>query len=480
MTTIEFEALDYRADRTFVAARYRFAGDPRSGWRIERDGAPVLHLGPGYRLLRTIACGVCSTDLARHHLPFPLPQVTGHEVIGADDSGARYVVEINASHTARGVAADCAFCKAGLATHCPERLVLGIHDLPGGFGPWFLAPVGACVPLPAALPERTAVLVEPFAAALHAVHTIAPRAGDRIAVLGPRRLGMLGIAALAAVRAARAAPLRQFTIVALARDPRLRELARTLGADSAAAPADALAAGATFDVVVDTTGHPDGLADAVALASREVHLKSTHGRPACGVRHLTEAVVDELAIARFPAVEPARDSRWEGLRAGARPRIAWLAAAPVPAWLRARSEVAVGAAANVARAAAATDGLPRVDAAVVDTLAALEAAIRPDAASGASLVRPRGEILVLPSADGAPFASPLLRAIVARDLRLSTSRCGDFRAALDLLAGDHELSRLGERLVTHRFRPGDLATAFATAAAPGCLKAVVEHEPSGR
>ena len=60
MPTIAFDALDYRADQTFARARYRFTGDEASGWRVERDGALALQLGPGYRLLRVRQCGVCS------------------------------------------------------------------------------------------------------------------------------------------------------------------------------------------------------------------------------------------------------------------------------------------------------------------------------------------------------------------------------------------------------------------------------------
>ena len=103
MTRLEFDALDYRADQRFVPARYRFEGSATDGWRIHRDEVLVLELGPGYRLLRTRSCGVCSTDLARHFLPFPLPQVIGHEVIATDETLQRFVVEINASHAARGV-----------------------------------------------------------------------------------------------------------------------------------------------------------------------------------------------------------------------------------------------------------------------------------------------------------------------------------------------------------------------------------------
>ena len=96
MTAHEFEAFEYGADQSFASARYRLEGDERQGWRVMRDGVEALALGPGYRALRTRVCGVCSTDLARHFLPFPLPQVIGHEVVAVDDHGRRFVVEINA------------------------------------------------------------------------------------------------------------------------------------------------------------------------------------------------------------------------------------------------------------------------------------------------------------------------------------------------------------------------------------------------
>jgi threonine dehydrogenase-like Zn-dependent dehydrogenase len=478
MPTIEFDAQDYRADQSFARAHYRLEGDAAHGWRVHRDGRVALELGPGYRPLRVRQCGVCSTDLARHHLPFPLPQVTGHEVVALDDAGRRYVVEINASHTARGVASDCAFCRSGLHTHCPERRVLGIHDLPGGFGPWILAPVHACIEVPANVPDSAAVLVEPFAAALHAVHTIAPRDGDKIAVLGPRRLGMLVVAALAGVRAQRRATGGDFAIAAVARDPAMLQLARTFGATEThqiggrlAEPADG-----AFDVVIDTTGNPDGLATAVRLARREVHLKSTHGQQSNGLNHLTELVVDELAIERFPDAAPAKGSSvWERARTGNRPRIAWLAAVPPPPWLTASADVQRGdAAALVQHYAAARDGLPRADVAVAATAAQVDAAIRPRAGHEQALVRPRGTVLLHPASEVA--GSPLLAAIKARDLRLTSSRCGDFHQALQLLANDPELRRIGERLVTNHFRAGELTQAFATARSRACIKAVVDHE----
>jgi threonine dehydrogenase-like Zn-dependent dehydrogenase len=481
MPTIDFDALDYRADQTFAAAHYTLRGDEK-GWSVHRDGKALLELGPGYRLLRTRACGVCSTDLARHHLPFPLPQVIGHEVIATDEQGRRYVVEINASHHARGVASDCPFCSAGLPTHCPERLTLGIHGLPGGFGPWMLVPEHACLEVPANVPDSAAVLVEPFAAALHAVQTLAPRPGERIAVLGPRRLGMLVVAALAGVRAKAKRTGGEFRIAALARDPALLQLATTFGATETIQVDDTASAlpDQAFDCVIDTTGNPAALATAVRLARREVHLKSTHGQPSCGLLQLTGLVVDELALEAFPSKPDqalAGSAPWQRLRTGKNPRVAWLAQSPPPLSLLRSAELTRGPAARLLPSyTQARDGLPRADCAVASTAAEVDSAIRPIAGDEISLVRPRGSILILP--DPAE-PSPLLRAVAERGLRLGSSRCGDFRQALDLLAGDPELQRIGERLVTHRFAAAELEAAFATARSRGCIKAVVEHRDAG-
>jgi hypothetical protein len=267
-----------------------------------------------------------------------------------------------------------------------------------------------------------------------------------------------------------------FAIAAVARDPALLQLATTFGAtETHAIAGDMRALDLAFDVVIDTTGSPDGLPSALRMARREVHVKSTHGQPTCGLRHLTEMVVDEIGLALFPRREPrAGDAAWDRLRTGPRPRVAWLASAEPPAWLAARADVQRGTAqALVAHYAAATVGLPRADVAVADAPAQIDAAVRPREHSHEPLVRPRGVVLVHPGIDTA--GSPLLAAIEARGLVLSTSRCGDFRGALDLLTHDAELARIGERLVTHRFGVDELAAAFATARSRGCIKAVVEQ-----
>jgi threonine dehydrogenase-like Zn-dependent dehydrogenase len=470
---IRFSAPEYQPDGSIRPAAYAFSGSPTDGWEVHREGRLHLRLGRGYRLLEVSHCGVCATDLARRHLPFPLPQVTGHEVVARDETGAPVVVEINASHAARGLAHRgwCPFCTRDLGTHCPERLVLGIHDLPGGFSPWLLAPVENVLPLPTAVSLATATLVEPFAAALHAVRTLAPADGQRVAVLGPRRLGALVVAALAAWRAQSGA---RYEIVALARRPEMRALARALGADDALDPSTMRD---LVDVVVDTTGSSAGLELALRLARRELHVKSTTGQPGLGLAHLTELVVDELALVPWSILDlthtPLPSPRAE---------VAALLGNDVPEAVRRECEarglriVAGDDAATLAAALARDPAVPlgAADIVVVTSLAGIDAAIRPRPDVKQGLVRARGVIAVV---DVGQPRDALLAAILDRGLRLTTTRCGDMRAALALLVAPTSglAQDLGEQMVTDRFPATRLADAFARAASPAAVKVLVTH-----
>jgi hypothetical protein len=112
----------------------------------------------------------------------------------------------------------------------------------------------------------------------------------------------------------------------------------------------------------------------------------------------------------------------------------------------------------------------------VTSLAEADAMIRPEAGVERSRVHARGTLLV---ADADQARTPLLAAVLDRGLVVSTSRCGDFRAALALL-GDprHALrSRLGEALFRNVLPAERLAEAFARAAVGG-TKVVVTH-PDG-
>lgn len=134
-----------------------------------------------YRLLKTLYCGICGTDLNRHYLPFPLPQITGHEIIGQEVEkldneneglGQIYAVEINCSHFEPNEVSNvekCSYCNGldkSMYIQCPQRKTIGIDTLPGGFSPYVLAPLHCLIPVPSHIPLDIATLTEPFAAAL--------------------------------------------------------------------------------------------------------------------------------------------------------------------------------------------------------------------------------------------------------------------------------------------------------------------------
>ena len=477
--SISFTAPEYQADGSFRPVPYVFARRS-GGWDILRDGVLHEQVGTGYVAVRSEICGICSTDLARRFLPYPLPQIIGHEVLGRHE-GRRVVVEINASHAARGLATECGFCNGGMPSQCPERITLGINRLPGGFAPWFLAPEKALLPVPETLPSAVAALTEPFAATLQALQVNPPRAGQEVAVLGPRRLGMLLIGALAARRRRSGG---DFRIHALVRHGELEDLCRRLGADSVSRTDQAGLPANRFDLVFDTTGNPDGLEEAIRLSRGPVHLKSTHGRGAMGMDQLTALVVDELALLPWQPDAPLLtqdDAGW--FRAPASILVDRALGDGFLRELQARHprcffHAGDPADAGVIRALPRDSPLPRYDGAIVQGAAAADRCIRPDPAEEFSPVRPRGAILMVPS----PASDhPMEKWLSRPGSGLYSSRCGPFAQALALLAGDEELCRvLADEFITSVQPAGEIGPAFALAAdSSKSLKILINTEHQG-
>jgi len=471
VTQLDFIAPEYGADGTFTSVSYRFSGDRDTGWKIYRDGEETLQLGPGYVPVQSLYCGICSTDLARKFLPYPLPQIIGHEVVGLHDDKP-VTVEINASHRARGLQTACPFCAGGMETQCPDRVTLGIDRLPGGFAPWFLAPIDAIHKLPDGIDPVTATLTEPFAAALHAVHASGPKNG-RVAVLGPRRLGMLLLAALNGYRSDRNL---SFEIDALIRHPELERTSLAMGADRVVQ----LQNGSTerleskYDIVFDTTGKPEGLHLALKLAKRIVHLKSTNGAEVLGMDHLTDMVVDEIAIVPFDesrlrfswSDESDRPNRNIFVAPGvSEERIAPLEKRhPELRFHRLTIEEAlrrIDEGATNGRHFPEGSPFPRFDLAIAATPETVDAILRPAAGREISLVRPRGAILF----DGTASApSELADAVCGHDIEIHTSRCGDFSKALAVLHKRPDIAEAMKTMITQIYPLDQITEAFRIAA----------------
>jgi threonine dehydrogenase-like Zn-dependent dehydrogenase len=478
LNTVDFSALEYTKDASFHQASYRYEGDAKTGWNILREGKELLVLPEGYRLLRSIRCGVCSTDLARHNLPFPLPQITGHEVIAEDESGNRVAAEINASHHATGspLAAECPFCRQGLPTHCPDRLTLGIDRLPGGFAPWILVPEHNIVEVPDSLGSDVSVLIEPFAAAVHATEQIDPDGLERVAVLGAGRLGLLIVAALNGRREETGG---SFSIEAIDRHPQRLRVASSLGADRTWEDAESVKTGANapppYHVVFESTGSPEGLELALGLASREVHLKSTTGLASMGLAHATELVVDEVSL------EPLGKERAIPIASrSAEKTTAWLVGARISAetarglegggfhTVRIPEEDDLRRVSEDVRSGAAE----QVSVAVVDSIETVDRVLRPWPDREQGIIKPTGRILV---ADVGQARIGLLSPMLEGGIKIGTSRCGDFHRALVIMQTLLEKGIDLGAIVTETLPAGKLPAAFERARSPGNIKVVVVH-----
>ncbi|EKJ86261.1 alcohol dehydrogenase-like protein [Leptospira meyeri] len=478
---LKFRAKDYTSDDSFESAEYEYFGNEAEGWEIKRNGQPYLHLGPGYIPLKTISCGVCSTDIDRRFLPFPLPQVIGHEVLAeglGDNQGKQFVVEINDTYEARGDKDLDLFCKEGIPTHSPERRVLGIDRLPGGFGPYILAPVHAAISLEGVSP-KAAVLMEPFAAALQAILASPPKSGDHVAVLGPRRLGSLILAALASYRKSNHL---NFRITAITRHDHLVTLSKVMGADEVIdlRKTDVSKIKNQFDIVYDTTSTTSGFESALEIAKREVHLKTTNGQVMAGIAHLTELVVDELSI--LPYSEENVLFHWKKENRKNQNIFVFAGVSKtIKDNLKKQFTVFEGTsseAESILNSDSFSNRLPRFDLVVVSNPEELSLAIRPNPKHENSLVRPRGAILVDTTNTGKwSDDARLVAKFFANQKEIHSSRCGDFHMAISLLRDNPEITHaLETNLISHRFSSDQLEEAYATAKDPSSVKVVVDFK----
>ncbi|TGK99350.1 alcohol dehydrogenase catalytic domain-containing protein [Leptospira levettii] len=478
---LKFRAKDYLSSDSFEPAEYEYIGNQKDGWEIKRNGEPYLQLGPGYIPLKTISCGVCSTDIDRRFLPFPLPQIIGHEVLAEgleENQGKQFVVEINDTYEARGDKEPDLFCKEGIPTHSPERRVLGIDRLPGGFGPYILAPINAAISLEGVSP-KAAVLMEPFAAALQAIIASPPKKGDHVAVLGPRRLGSLILAALSSYRKSNHA---EFRITAITRHDHLVKLSKEMGAD------DVIDLRITnvenlknkFDIVYDTTSTPSGFESAIQIAKREVHLKTTNGQPMAGINHLTELVVDELSI--LPYSEENTKFHWEKeTRSNKNIFVFENVSEEIKAKLKQNFTVYIGDEKTAESILSSKDflgHLPRFDVVVVSNPSEIGLVIRPNPNHENSLVRPRGAILVdTTNTNQWPSDQSLVGEFLKQGKEIHSSRCGDFHMAISLLRENPEITNsLETNLISHRYPADKLEEAYNKAKDPSSVKVVVDFQ----
>lgn len=236
---------------------------------------------PGEALLKVLYGGICGSDMGLYRGLMTdyasFPRVPGHELaaevvrINGNAEGLRPgdVVTVNPYFNC----GRCYSCRRGHVNCCVDNRTMGLQR-EGGFAEYITVPVER-VYSGRGLDPRDLVLVEPFCISHHAVGRGAPKAGERVLVMGA---GTIGIFAMLSAKLKGAE-----VFVSDVAENKLA-MARNLGADGAilnAAPEEFLsqAAEATdgdgFDVLIEAVGLPQTLQaclDAGAHMSRIVEV----------------------------------------------------------------------------------------------------------------------------------------------------------------------------------------------------------------
>jgi threonine dehydrogenase-like Zn-dependent dehydrogenase len=474
--------------------------------------------------LKTLLCGICSTDLNRKYLPFPLPQILGHEIIAKSldiNDTSYYVVEISDSCSAHKSQNSEIFCESNLTQHCPNRYVLGINMLLGGFSPYIIVPVNSAIKYnQEIIPEFSAVLVEPLAAAFNAIYTSRLEDDFSIAVIGPKKLGALIIAGLNAYRKRK--NLR-FKITAVIRREALREFCFKMGADFVVNSKDENFekikffeksknsenfekfenfTQKSFDVVFDTSGSESGFKLALNLAKREVHLKSTSGQKMCGLNNLTAMVVDEINLRKFDFDNFKENfSNFKNetkIKTNDGKIVIVIYVSPTIqdeqfykflSTLIVEGNVIIYSEKSLDQIDESIfteknislfkNRLPRFDLCIVNgnNLNEVDKVIRPFENSEISLIKPKGNIFLhfYKAKDNSHNYNNLQNFLMSNGI-ITTSRCGDFRLTLDYLESDEKLRQDIQNMITHVLPIQKIEEGFKLAKSEDAIKVILKHE----
>jgi L-iditol 2-dehydrogenase len=212
--------------------------------------------------------GICGTDLhiLKGHYKVVPPVVMGHEfvgtvaVLGASVDGSLLGKRV-VGETFFSTCGQCRYCRSGRRNLCYQRKSIGTH-VNGAFAPRLRLPSINLHTVPDGLPNEVAVLAEPLACVVNALHPHAPLigVGDRVLVTGPGTIGLLAFLLAHASGAL-------VTVRGTKQDEARLNWAAKRGAKVSVAGEETMAADC-FDVVVECSGNRHGVADGLAALAK--------------------------------------------------------------------------------------------------------------------------------------------------------------------------------------------------------------------
>ncbi len=197
------------------------------------DDLPIPQPGAGEVLVKTLACGICGSDL--HTLKHAEKLVEASRRSGGAFTmdltrdivmGHEFCAEIvdHGPATKKTLKAGTRVCSMPVLIRSSGVQTVGYsNDNPGGYGELMRLTEGLLLEVPNGLSTERAALTEPMAVGLHAVQMARLDKDDAPLVIG---CGPVGLSVIAALRMKGIRP-----IVAADFSPRRRQLAEAMGAD---------------------------------------------------------------------------------------------------------------------------------------------------------------------------------------------------------------------------------------------------------
>jgi threonine dehydrogenase-like Zn-dependent dehydrogenase len=208
--------------------------------RLVCDEIADLKPAEGQVLVKTLACGICGSDLhALHHMEhmIDLSRRAGAPDSGFDPTadtvfGHEFCAEIldHGPGSSKALKAGTRVVSVPVTMHGMGMEALGFSNrLPGGFAEQMILSEALILEVPNGLPTDKAALTEPFAVGAHAVAKarLEPKSVSLVVGCGP-----VGLAVIAALKAKGHGP-----VIAADFSPRRRAAAERLGADIVVDPA---------------------------------------------------------------------------------------------------------------------------------------------------------------------------------------------------------------------------------------------------
>ncbi len=204
------------------------------------DELPTPVPGPGEVLVKTLACGICGSDLHTLKHADKLVETSRRSggIFNMDLArdvvmGHEFCAEIvdHGPNTTKTLKAGTRVCAMPLVLRPSGVETVGYsNDHPGGYGEYMRLTESLLLEVPNGLATELAALTEPMAVGRHAVEKARLEKADAPLVIG---CGPVGLSVIAALRLRDVRP-----IVAADFSPRRRQLAVAMGADIIIDPAD--------------------------------------------------------------------------------------------------------------------------------------------------------------------------------------------------------------------------------------------------